>query len=146
MLLRLFNIRHLSEAFPLCEDYVPRDQRLLTTDGVIARREHPELDTKLSYLVRRGDLARVLPGIYAAADQAMSLTSRLRALNRLTQTRFSSALSQHGCHSGPMCASTRSNVPSGTVERDRLATASLAGTSRPNSSSAGLVCATRRQH
>ena len=121
-------------------------QRLLTTDGVIARREHPELDTKLSYLVRRGDLERVLTGIYAAADQAMSLTSRLRALNRLTQTRFSSALSQHGCHSGPMCASTRSNVPSGTVERDRLATASLAGTSRPNSSSAGLVCATRRQH
>jgi hypothetical protein len=38
-------------------------QRLLTTDGVIARREHPELDTTLSYLVRRGDLARVLPGI-----------------------------------------------------------------------------------
>jgi very-short-patch-repair endonuclease len=57
-------------------------QRLLTTDGVIARHEHPELDTTLSYLVRRGDLARVLPGIYAAADQAMSLTSRLRALNR----------------------------------------------------------------
>jgi hypothetical protein len=57
-------------------------QRLLTTDGVIARREHPELDTTLRYLVRRGDLARVLPGVYAAADQAMSLTSRVRALNR----------------------------------------------------------------
>jgi very-short-patch-repair endonuclease len=54
----------------------------LTTDGVIARREHPELDTTLRYLVGRGDLARVLPGVYAAADQAMSLTSRVRALNR----------------------------------------------------------------
>jgi very-short-patch-repair endonuclease len=57
-------------------------QRLLTTDGVIARREHPELDTTLRYLVRRGDLVRVLPGVYAAADQATSLTSRVRALNR----------------------------------------------------------------
>jgi very-short-patch-repair endonuclease len=57
-------------------------QRLLAAEGVIARREHPELDTTLRYLVRRGDLARVLPGIYAAADQATSLASRLRALSR----------------------------------------------------------------
>jgi very-short-patch-repair endonuclease len=57
-------------------------QGLLRSDGVIARREHPELDATLRYLVRRGDLARVLPGIYAAADQATSVASRLRALNR----------------------------------------------------------------
>jgi very-short-patch-repair endonuclease len=57
-------------------------QRLLTADGVIARRDHPELDTTLRYLVRRGDLARVLPGIYSAADQAASLQTRVRALSR----------------------------------------------------------------
>jgi very-short-patch-repair endonuclease len=55
----------------------------LTADGVIARRDHPELDTTLRYLVRRGDLARVLPGIYLAADQAASLQTRVRALSRL---------------------------------------------------------------
>jgi very-short-patch-repair endonuclease len=58
-------------------------QRLLTADGVIARRDHPELDSTLRYLVRRGDLARVLPGIYSAADQAASLQTRVRAVSRL---------------------------------------------------------------
>jgi very-short-patch-repair endonuclease len=55
----------------------------LTAAGVIARRDHPEWDTTLRYLVRRGDLARVLPGIYSAADQAASLQTRVRALSRL---------------------------------------------------------------
>lgn len=58
-------------------------QRLLAAEGVIARQNHPELDTTLRYLVRRGDLARVLPGIYAAADQAASLQARVRALSCL---------------------------------------------------------------
>jgi hypothetical protein len=58
-------------------------QRLLTTDGVIARRDYPELDTTLRYLVRRGDLVRILPGIYGAADQAASLQTRVRAISRL---------------------------------------------------------------
>ena len=56
-------------------------QRLLTVEGVIARRDHPELDTTLRYLLRRGDLARVLPGIYAAADRAASQQTRVRALS-----------------------------------------------------------------
>jgi very-short-patch-repair endonuclease len=56
---------------------------LLTAHGVIARRDYLELDTTLRYLVRRGDLARVLPGIYAAADQAASLQTRVLALYRL---------------------------------------------------------------
>ena len=56
-------------------------QRLLTVEGVIARRDHPELDTTLRYLQRRGDLARVLPGIYAAADRADSQQIRVRALS-----------------------------------------------------------------
>ena len=55
-------------------------ERLLATRGVIARRDHPELDTTLQYLVRRGDLIRVLPGIYAARDQGMSLQTRVSAV------------------------------------------------------------------
>ena len=58
-------------------------QWLLAAEGVIARQNHPELDTTLRYLVRRGDLTRVLPGIYAAADQAASLQARVRALSCL---------------------------------------------------------------
>jgi very-short-patch-repair endonuclease len=57
-------------------------QQLLATDGVIARRDHPELATALGYLVRRGDLARVLPGVYAAADQAASVPTRVLGLSR----------------------------------------------------------------
>jgi very-short-patch-repair endonuclease len=55
-------------------------ERLLATRGVIARRDHPELATTLQYLVRRGDLIRVLPGIYAARDQGTSRQTRVRAL------------------------------------------------------------------
>ena len=58
-------------------------ERLLATRGVIARRDHPELDTTLRYLVRRGDLVRVLPGIYAARDQGTSLQTRVRAIRCL---------------------------------------------------------------
>jgi hypothetical protein len=54
----------------------------LAAEGVIARRDHPELDTTLRYLLRRGELAKVLPGIYAAADRAASLQTRVRALSR----------------------------------------------------------------
>jgi very-short-patch-repair endonuclease len=57
-------------------------ERLLATRGVIARRDYPELDTTLRYLVRRGDLVRVLPGIYAARDQGTSLQTRVRAVRR----------------------------------------------------------------
>ncbi len=55
-------------------------ERLLATRGVIARRDYPELDVTLRYLVRRGDLIRVLPGIYAARDQGTSLQTRVRAV------------------------------------------------------------------
>lgn len=54
--------------------------RLVATQGVIARPDHPELDTTLRYLVRRGTLVRVLPGVYAASDQAASPRTRVRAL------------------------------------------------------------------
>jgi hypothetical protein len=58
-------------------------QQLLAADGVVARRDHPELATTLRYLVRRGALARVLPGVYAATDEAASVPTRLRALSRV---------------------------------------------------------------
>jgi very-short-patch-repair endonuclease len=58
-------------------------ERLLAAEGVIARRQYPELDTTMRYLVRRGDLARVLPGIYAPRDRATSLESRVKALRCL---------------------------------------------------------------
>jgi hypothetical protein len=58
-------------------------ERLLAAEGVIARRQYPELDTTMRYLVRRGDLARVLPGIYAPRDRATSLESRVKAPQRL---------------------------------------------------------------
>jgi very-short-patch-repair endonuclease len=55
----------------------------LAAEGVIARRQYPELDTTMRYLVRRGDLARVLPGIYAPRGRATSLESRVKALQCL---------------------------------------------------------------
>jgi very-short-patch-repair endonuclease len=55
-------------------------ERLLATQGVIGRRDYPELDTTLQYLVRRGDLVRVLPGIYAAREQGTLLRTRVRAV------------------------------------------------------------------
>jgi len=58
-------------------------ERLLAAEGVIARRQYPELDTTMRYLVRRGDLARVLPGIYAPRGRATSLESRVKALQCL---------------------------------------------------------------
>jgi hypothetical protein len=57
-------------------------QRLLAAEGVISRRDHPEIDTTVRYLVRRGDLARVLPGIYATTDRAASQQTRISALSR----------------------------------------------------------------
>ena len=55
-------------------------KRLVATQGVIARRDHPDLDTTLRYLIRLGTLVRVLPGVYAASDQAASPRTRVRAL------------------------------------------------------------------
>ena len=54
--------------------------QLLTTEGVITRRKHPELDATLRYLTHKGDLARVLPGVYALAVTASTTRTRIQAL------------------------------------------------------------------
>ena len=55
-------------------------EQLLLTEGVVSRRRHPELDASLRYLVGRGELARVLPGVYAPAVAASSTRTRIKAL------------------------------------------------------------------
>jgi very-short-patch-repair endonuclease len=55
-------------------------EQLLIAEGVISRRKHPELDASLRYLLGRGDLARVLPGIYAQTTTASSTRIRVQAL------------------------------------------------------------------
>ena len=55
-------------------------QQLLTTQGIIVRRQHPELDTSVAYLARKGELKRLLPGIYAPAASASMPLIRMHAL------------------------------------------------------------------
>ena len=52
---------------------------LAAAGGIIARRDHPELVDALAWLVRRGVLKPVLSGIYAPADSASDLRTRIRA-------------------------------------------------------------------
>jgi very-short-patch-repair endonuclease len=57
-------------------------QQLLTADGVIARREHPHLVGAIEWLVRRGGLRCVLPGVYARPEACDLVGTRVRALMR----------------------------------------------------------------
>lgn len=60
-----------------------RDIRaILATDGVIARREHPELRGAIAWMVRIGELVPVLPGVYAGPAMAVSVETRIRAVGR----------------------------------------------------------------
>lgn len=47
--------------------------------GVIARRDHPRLHSRLDYAIRRGDLVAVLPGVYTPAALAPRPDIRMRA-------------------------------------------------------------------
>lgn len=51
-------------------------------DGVIARRGHPELTGAMARLLRDGELAAVLPGVYATAATRGERVARLAALSR----------------------------------------------------------------
>jgi very-short-patch-repair endonuclease len=54
--------------------------RLLAEDGgLIARRGHPELVATIEWLVHRGELVALLPGVYATAVAAVDPLSRMRA-------------------------------------------------------------------
>ena len=55
---------------------------VLQRDGVVARRDHPELAGAMARLVRDGELAPVLPGVYAAAATSTDRAVRLAALAR----------------------------------------------------------------
>ena len=55
-------------------------QRVLAHEGVIALRDHPELVGPIRWLVRRGDLHAVLPGVYAPRPAVHTFDTRIRAL------------------------------------------------------------------
>ena len=48
-------------------------QTIARTGGAISRRAVPELATQIDWAIRKGELVRVLKGIYAPASQADSL-------------------------------------------------------------------------
>ena len=60
----------------------PEIEQLLATEGVIARREHPELASTIDWLVRNGSLRAVLPGVYAQLEMCDLFPTRVRALMR----------------------------------------------------------------
>ena len=53
---------------------------LLTTSGLVVRRQHPALTAAIDYGLRRGELAAVLPGVYAAPAMARMPLTRMRAV------------------------------------------------------------------
>lgn len=50
---------------------------LLRSDAVIARRHHPELSRTLDWLLRRGELATLLPGVYCDPGSRSDLNTRI---------------------------------------------------------------------
>jgi very-short-patch-repair endonuclease len=55
-------------------------QRILTTDGVISRRDHPKLIGAIDRQVRNGTLRPVLPGVYSAPNMCESVRTRIIAV------------------------------------------------------------------
>jgi very-short-patch-repair endonuclease len=53
---------------------------ILGRDEVIARREHPELGGAVDWLVRRGRLKPVLPGVYATSERSSDVDVRIAAV------------------------------------------------------------------
>lgn len=56
--------------------------QLLGADGLVLRREHPDEAGRVDWLLRTGRLVPVLPGVYAAPEQATRADLRMRALCR----------------------------------------------------------------
>lgn len=54
--------------------------RHLATHGVIARREHPELAGQVDWLISRGQLRAMLPGVYVAASAEPTAALRIQAI------------------------------------------------------------------
>lgn len=47
--------------------------------GLLVRRDHPQLDSVIARLARRGELVRILPGIYCQKGWEQDPTTRIRA-------------------------------------------------------------------
>ncbi|HKX14096.1 MAG TPA: hypothetical protein VJN19_02810, partial [Propionibacteriaceae bacterium] len=57
-------------------------ERILATDGVISRRDHPKLTGAIDRQVRNGALRPVLPGVYALPKMCDSVRTRIFAVMR----------------------------------------------------------------
>ena len=55
---------------------------IVSTDGVITRRDYPVLIGTIDRLIRNGRLRAVLPGVYAQPEACESMATRVRALMR----------------------------------------------------------------
>lgn len=55
---------------------------LLARDGVVVRRDHPELVDALDWRVRRGELVAVLPGVYTVPERSRDPLTIMVALSR----------------------------------------------------------------
>jgi very-short-patch-repair endonuclease len=53
---------------------------LVRCDGVVARRAHPDLSGSMDAMVKSGELAAVLPGVYAPRDQTDDFRVKVAAL------------------------------------------------------------------
>lgn len=74
------NIRASSGAVTGLRTLQAEVKRLVDRDGVICRREHPELAGAIAWLMRTEELVSVLPGVYAHPAAAPSVVTRLRAV------------------------------------------------------------------
>jgi hypothetical protein len=57
-------------------------QRILASDGVISRRDHPKLTGAIDRQVRNGTLQPVLPGVYTAPEMCDSVRTRILGVMR----------------------------------------------------------------
>ena len=57
-------------------------QRILATDGVISRRDHPELTGAIDRQLRNGTLRPLLPGVYASPKMCDSIRTRILGVMR----------------------------------------------------------------
>ncbi len=56
------------------------DEQVKRSRGIVRRKDHPDLHNAIDAAVRRGDLVRLLPGLYATPSVAATLEGRARAV------------------------------------------------------------------
>jgi very-short-patch-repair endonuclease len=55
-------------------------EQILRHEGIVSRRRHPEVESSRRLLTRRGELVRVLPGVFAPTATATTVRTRIVAL------------------------------------------------------------------